>query len=90
MACGLVVIGTATGGTREILHDGENGLIFEAGDAQMLAEKIFQIYDDEKLRTRLAKAGRRTVKEEYSLDCMVEEIEKSFTQILEERKYSIE
>jgi len=90
MACGLVVIGTATGGTREILHDGENGLIFEAGDAQMLAEKILQIYDDEKLRTRLAKAGRRTVKEEYSLDCMVEEIEKSFTQILEERKYSIE
>jgi glycosyltransferase involved in cell wall biosynthesis len=90
MACGLVVIGTATGGTREILHDGENGLIFEAGDAQMLAEKIFQIFDDEKLRTRLAKAGRRTVKEEFSLDCMVEEIEKSFTQILEQRKYSIE
>jgi glycosyltransferase involved in cell wall biosynthesis len=90
MACGLVVIGTATGGTREILHDGENGLIFEAGDAHMLAEKIFQIYDDEKLRTRLAKAGRRTVEEEYSLDCMVEEIEKCFAQILEKRKYSIE
>ena len=90
MACGLVVIGTSTGGTKEILSDGENGLIFDAGDAQMLAEKIIQIYDDEMLRTRLAKAGRRTVKEEFSLDRMVEEIEKSFTQFLEKRKYLIE
>jgi hypothetical protein len=30
------------------------------------------------------------VEEEYSLDCMVEEIEKCFAQILEKRKYSIE
>jgi glycogen(starch) synthase len=90
MACGLVVIGTATGGTREILHDGENGLIFEAGDAQMLAEKIFQIYADENLRTRFAKSGRHTVEEEFSLDRMVEEIENSFTQILEQRNISVE
>ena len=83
MACGLVVIGTSTGGTREILCDGENGLIFEAGDKQMLAEKIIQIFDDENLRTRLAKAGRRTVKEEFSLDYMVEEIEDSFNQIID-------
>ena len=87
MACGLVVIGTATGGTREILHDGENGLIFEAGDAQMLTEKILQVHDDENLRARLAKSARRTVKEEFSLERMVDEIEESFTQILEPREY---
>lgn len=90
MACGLVVIGTATGGTREILHDGENGLIFEAGDSQMLTEKIFQISDDEKLRARLSKSARHTVEEEFSLDHMVEEIENSFTQILEERNNFVE
>jgi glycosyltransferase involved in cell wall biosynthesis len=87
MACGLVVIGTATGGTREILHDGENGLIFKAGDAQMLTEKILQVHDDENLRARLAKSARRTVKEEFSLERMVDEIEESFTQILEPREY---
>jgi glycogen(starch) synthase len=82
MACGLVVIGTATGGTSEILHDGDNGLIFKPGDAQMLAGKIIQIGDDKNLRIQLAKAGRRTVVEEFSLDQMVDKIEDSFAQIL--------
>ena len=56
----------------------------------MLAEKIFQIYADENLRTRLAKSGRHTVEEEFSLDRMVEEIENNFTQILEQRNISVE
>jgi glycogen(starch) synthase len=82
MACELVVIGTATGGTNEILLDGENGLIFEVGDSAMLAEKINLIASEPSLREKLAKAARKTVEERFSLNRMVIEIEESFNQIL--------
>jgi len=75
MACGLVVIGTTTGGTPEILQNEQNGLTFEAENAAMLANKIAQVAQDSKLRIRLAKAARQTVEERFSFERMVDEIE---------------
>ena len=40
MASGLVVVGTTTGGTKEILRDGETGLTFAPEDADGLAEQV--------------------------------------------------
>jgi glycosyltransferase involved in cell wall biosynthesis len=90
MACGLVVIGTSTGGTREILQDGKNGLTFAAGDAQMLANKILQIISDQELRRKFSQAARCTVEEEFSLDRMVDQIEESFTHLLGQMEHSLE
>jgi glycogen(starch) synthase len=75
MACGLVVIGTTTGGTAEILRDEENGLTFAPGDADGLAAQIRRLTADPDLRARLAQAGRRTVVEKFTLDRMMDEIE---------------
>jgi glycogen(starch) synthase len=82
MACGLVVIGTETGGTPEILHDGENGLTFEAGNELALADKIAQVAKDPGLRNRLARAARQTIEERFSIDRMVDEIEYYFTSLV--------
>jgi glycosyltransferase involved in cell wall biosynthesis len=90
MACELVVIGTATGGSNEILLDGENGLIFDAGDSAMLAEKIKLIVSDHSLRQKLAKAARKTVEERFSLDRMVVEIEECFEKILSQEEFVVE
>jgi len=90
MACGLVVIGTSTGGTREILQDGVNGLIFTAGDARMLANKILQITSDEELRSEIGLAARCTVEKEFSLDRMVDEIEESFKHLLNRLEFTFE
>ncbi|UCG25830.1 MAG: glycosyltransferase family 4 protein [Chloroflexota bacterium] len=75
MASGLVVVSTTTGGTPEILQDGQNGLTFEAGDAAMLAQKIVQLVREPALRPRLARAARQTVEEHFTLDRMVDEVE---------------
>jgi glycogen(starch) synthase len=75
MASGLVVIGTTTGGTKEILRDGETGLTFAPEDAHGLAEQVFRLSVDPDLCCRLAQAGRQTVLENFTLDKMVEEIE---------------
>jgi glycogen synthase len=75
MASGLVVVGTTTGGTKEILRDGETGLTFEPEDADGLAEQVTRLINDPVLCCRLAQAGRQTVLENFTLDKMVKEIE---------------
>jgi glycosyltransferase involved in cell wall biosynthesis len=75
MASGLVVVGTTTGGTKEILRDGETGFTFAPEDAEGLAEQVTRLLLDPDLRCRLAQAGRQTVLENFTLDKMVNEIE---------------
>ena len=75
MISGLVVLATSTGGTTEILTDGENGLLIAAGDAEDLAQKIVCLAADPKLRRRLALAGQQTVLERFTKTKMLDEFE---------------
>ena len=75
MASGLVVVGTTTGGTKEILRDGETGFTFAPEDADGLAEQVTRLIIDPDLCCRLAQAGRQTMLENFTLDKMVKEIE---------------
>jgi glycosyltransferase involved in cell wall biosynthesis len=82
MISGLVVVATPTGGTPEILIDGENGMTFAPGDADDLAQKIICLADDPKLRWRLARAGQRTVAEKFTNTKMLDEIEAFFQELV--------
>lgn len=75
MASGLVVVGTTTGGTQEILRDGETGFTFAPEDSDGLAEQVTRLILDPDLCCRLAEAGRQTVLENFTLDKMVKKIE---------------
>ena len=75
MVSGLVVIGTTTGGTKEILMDGETGFTFAPEDADGLAKQVTRLILDPDLCYRVAEAGRQTVLENFTLDKMVQEIE---------------
>ena len=75
MASGLVVVGTTTGGTKEILRNGETGLTFMPEDADGLAKQVARLTTGPDLCCRLAQAGRQTVLEKFTLDRMVREIE---------------
>jgi glycosyltransferase involved in cell wall biosynthesis len=75
MASGLVVVGTLTGGTRELLKDGQTGCTFTPEDAEGLADQVVRLYTDPELCCRLSQAGRRTVLENFTLEKMVAEIE---------------
>jgi glycosyltransferase involved in cell wall biosynthesis len=82
MASGLVVVGTTTGGTKEILKDGATGLTFAPEDAVGLAEQIGCLVADPELCRRLARAGRQSVLENFTLERMVQEIELSLREII--------
>jgi glycosyltransferase involved in cell wall biosynthesis len=75
MAANVVVIGTTTGGTSEILIDGKNGLTFPAGDASTLARQIERLLLEPALAGQLGAAGRESILDYFNLERMVGEIE---------------
>jgi glycosyltransferase involved in cell wall biosynthesis len=75
MAVGLVVIGTTTGGTGDVLVEGQTGLTFPAGDHGALARQIERLRDDRALGRRLANTAYTQVSQRFTFDRMVDEIE---------------
>ena len=63
MGRGRPVVATGRGGSGEYLRDGQNALLFEAGDARALAEAVRLLAADRDLRRRLLAAGIETARE---------------------------
>lgn len=77
MASGLAVVGTATGGSGEILEDGVNALIFEKENAQQCADRIARLFSDQQLFEQVRRRGRCTIEQKHRLEQMVDTIERS-------------
>lgn len=60
------IVTTDVPGCREVVRDGENGLLVRARDAQDLADKLAVLIGDPALRLRMGQAGRRIAEREYS------------------------
>jgi glycosyltransferase involved in cell wall biosynthesis len=63
MACGIPVLASDMGGMPELVVDGFNGFIFEAGNAADLAEKIDRLIADPVLAASLGKNGQKRINE---------------------------
>lgn len=72
MACGLPVITTATGGTKEIARHQENATVYTPGDSQDLANKIEELIKNRKLAERIRENGYIMVQERFSEEQMIE------------------
>ncbi len=60
MGKGRPVVATGRGGSGEYLRDGENCVLFEAGDAESLADALRRLASDAELRRRLYDGGLET------------------------------
>jgi D-inositol-3-phosphate glycosyltransferase len=65
MASGKPVIGARSGGTIEIVVDGETGFLVEPKAPAALAEKLAMLASDRELRIRMGTAGRRRTEREF-------------------------
>jgi glycosyltransferase involved in cell wall biosynthesis len=61
MAMGRPLVATSTGGTPEIVDAGVTGLLFPAGDALALADRVCRLLADPAERARMGEAGRARV-----------------------------
>ncbi len=82
LALEVPVIGTNTGGIPEVICAGENGEIFPVKDAELLAKKILNLYEDTDLYNKYKENSSLYVKNKFSADFMTKEIEKLYLENL--------
>jgi glycosyltransferase involved in cell wall biosynthesis len=66
MASGLPVIGTNSGGTREIISHEKNGLLFEPRNDTQLAAQLRRYLDNPEFSQNMAVEARREAEKKYS------------------------
>ncbi|CAN5396060.1 hypothetical protein BH11PSE9_BH11PSE9_01470 [soil metagenome] len=64
MAQGRLIVASDVGGHRELIRDGENGVLFKAGDAGSLASTILRLLAEPQRWPDLRQAGRQFVESE--------------------------
>ncbi|HXM22088.1 MAG TPA: glycosyltransferase family 4 protein [Terriglobales bacterium] len=67
MAVGLPIVVPDSGGIREIVGQGDGGLLYPALDHQALGQAMVRLAEDHSLRKSMGAAGRRIVKERFSV-----------------------
>ncbi len=70
-ACGRPMVATDATGCREIVRDGENGLLVPVRNSQALADAIEILLGDADLRRRFGRRSREIVEHEFSLEQVV-------------------
>jgi len=70
MACGLPVVATRTGGTTDVLREGQDGHLFDPDDDQALASRFLELRDEAR-RHAMGMSARRHVLESFPLAKMV-------------------
>src|SRR5918911_155863 len=71
------------GGVPDVVREGENGFLVEAGDVDALAERLAQLAADPELRERLGAAGRARVVPRYSVERLVDDVDLLYRSLLQ-------
>jgi glycosyltransferase involved in cell wall biosynthesis len=74
MASGVPTVAPRLGEVPRTVRDGEDALLYPAGDAEALAAQLLRVYDDEALRSSLATRGRELVIATATWDVRLEEL----------------
>jgi glycosyltransferase involved in cell wall biosynthesis len=83
LAAGVPVVATAAGGTGTVVDDGETGFLTEVGAVEALAVHLRELRDDAILRARLGSEGTRRMRTRFSVERMVDDVDRLYEQILE-------
>lgn len=73
-ACGTPVVATDVGGTRELVQDGETGILVPSDDIEAMAGAIESMVRDHGFRERVRRAAWRKVEMEFSTERVAAEV----------------
>jgi glycosyltransferase involved in cell wall biosynthesis len=71
MACECLVLATATGGSPEIISDGQDGYLCQSDDAASLSERLLYMSSHFTEMTQMRYAARQKVLNKFSIETMV-------------------
>jgi glycosyltransferase involved in cell wall biosynthesis len=80
MACGLPIVATDCGGTREAVTHGVEGFLVPPRDWRAAADALLTLWHDAELRLRMGRAGRARVEAEFRLECQTEQFVALYTE----------
>jgi colanic acid/amylovoran biosynthesis glycosyltransferase len=83
MACGRPVVAPAIAGVRELVRDGDTGVLVSPGRDDALADALEMLLGDPDLRRRLGEAGRRHITAFYNVDQSAGLLSELFAGLLE-------
>lgn len=78
MACGAAVVATRFGGFREVVVNGETGLLSRPQDPEDLAARMNTLLADPELARKMGAAGRRRVLAEFSWSAVADRLEEVY------------
>ena len=87
-AMGVPIAASNIRGCREVIVDGESGILFPLKDVDALTETVRLLLGDGDMRRRLGEAGRRRVLEHYTECGTAERLIGFYNGILKQRKVS--
>ena len=82
MAAGKPVVATNGGGAREIVADGETGLLVPMGDAEAMGAALLQLLEDPEEARRMGQCGQQRVAAQFSIERTARGMEAVYTEML--------
>jgi glycosyltransferase involved in cell wall biosynthesis len=82
LAAGRPVVATRVGGVPDVVRDGEDGFLVEAGETDELADRLERLARDPELRARMGRQGRERVLPRYAVDRLVEDVDELYRSLL--------
>ena len=86
MAQGRVVVASDVGGHRELIRDGETGILFKAGDPDALAAAVLRLLREPARWPGLKAAARRFVESERNWKASVARYEDVYARVTQPRR----
>ena len=84
LAAGRPVVATRVGGVPDVVRDGQDGFLVEAGATDDLADRLERLARDPELRERMGKEGRARVLPRYAVDRLVDDVDRLYRSLLSE------
>lgn len=81
MSAGKPVIGSDSGGIKEIIQDNITGFLFSPGDSKSLARVISRLIEDKELRSRMGIKAREYAKEKFEARQYVQRLESLYASL---------
>jgi glycosyltransferase involved in cell wall biosynthesis len=73
-SCGRPIVTTDVPGCREIVADGENGMLVPAKDGEALADQIRTLLENQELRREMGREGRRRVEQHFTAQRVADQV----------------
>jgi len=81
-ACGLPLVTTNAPGCREVVRDGDNGLLVPVRDSQALAKALRELIENAGLRARMGRRAREIALAEFSQEQIITEVLAVYRELL--------